>query len=435
MFSSYLRSRSRGYSLVEVLVVLGIIAILVTIILVATNPSRQFGLADDAKRKKDVSEVLGAVDRHLLDAKGTLPGNLAEASVPRRITNSVASPTNVDLCFLVTEGYLPKLPRDPSLGADITNCLAAYDTGYYIVFHPDGIHHGVWAPQSTADIVYAGVVDTRYLVTGPVPTALVTLANTPTPSQTPTPSLTPTLTLTPSLTPTPSNTPTPTPIVLASSVIGTTYIGSGGVQSTLGNIGLNGIIGTDRVSPIGIFVFTANTNYTGASNSTHVDGYVRKYGLGPFTLPVGDNGVYRPVTIGGMSLSTDSVTAAYYNANPTTAITSRIDVGSFPALPSGAPFSSVLFDSTLSRVSTTEYWDIDGSTITTINLPWGAASGISTLTDATISKLTIVGWNGVQWVALPSSVVSGSTLTTGSITTIQAIIPSTYNVYTFGKVP
>jgi hypothetical protein len=141
-----------------------------------------------------------------------------------------------------------------------------------------------------------------------------------------------------------------------------------------------------------MFVFAAGTNHTGGSNSTHVDGYVRKYGQGSFILPVGDNSLYRPVTIGGMSLATDTVTAAYYNANPTTAITSRIEGGNFPALPSGAPFSSATFNSTLTRVSTTEYWDIDGVAITTINLPWGSASGISTLTDATLSKLTIAGY-------------------------------------------
>jgi len=434
MIQKYIRARSRAYSLVEVLVVMAIIGILVSVVLVATNPSRQFGLADDAKRKKDVSDVLGAIDRRLLDAKG-LPGNVSAPSVPRRITNSLADPTNVDMCFLVTEGYLTKLPRDPSLGPDITNCAAAYDTGYYMVAHPDGVHRGVWAPQSANEVVYAGVVDTRYFVTGPVPTALVTLANTPTPSQTPTPSLTPTLTLTPSTTPTPSNTPTPTAVLLASSVLGTSYIGSAGVQSTVGNHGLNALIATDRVSPIGMFIFAAGTNHTGGSNSTHVDGYVRKYGQGSFILPVGDNSVYRPVTIGGMSLATSTVTAAYYNANPTTAITSRIEGGNFPAPPSGAPFSSATFNSTLTRVSTTEYWDIDGVSITTLNLPWGSASGISTLTDATLSKLTIAGWDGVQWVAISSTNVAGSTLTTGSITTNTAIMPNTYNVYTFGKLP
>jgi len=213
-FKKYLPVRSPAFSLVEVLVVMGIVGILASIVLVATNSTRQFALVDDAKRKKDVSDVLGAVDRLKLDAKG-LPGNLSEPSVPRRITNSLADATNVDLCFLVTGGYLTKLPRDPALGSDITNCQTAYDTGYYIVFHPDGVHQGVWAPLSANTVVYAGVIDTRYFVTGVVPTALVTLANTPTPSITLTPS--PTLTLTPSATPTPTsnltNTPTPTPSI------------------------------------------------------------------------------------------------------------------------------------------------------------------------------------------------------------------------------
>ena len=55
-----------------------------------------------------------------------------------------------------------------------------------------------------------------------------------------------------------------------------------------------------------------------------------------------------------------------------------------------------------------------------------------------LSSLTIVGWNGTQWVSLASTVdgtslLGGtSSLTTGSITTNLALVPDTYTVYTLG---
>jgi hypothetical protein len=90
-------------------------------------------------------------------------------------------------------------------------------------------------------------------------------------------------------------------------------------------------------------------------------------------------------------------------------------------------------------VSTTEYWDIDGANATPLTLTWDAGSAIGTLTTSDLSKLTIAGWNGTQWVAIPSkfdttSVLGGtSDLTAGSITTIAPLAPDTYTAYTFAS--
>jgi hypothetical protein len=194
-----------------------------------------------------------------------------------------------------------------------------------------------------------------------------------------------------------------------------------------------GVIGTERTGTYGILNFGPGTSYTGSDNSNYVDGYVRKLGAGTFLFPTGDNFHLQP-----FGASADGTTGAYYFANPSTAVTSNLNSGNYPALPAGAPFPSSNMGTGITAVSTVEYWDIDGANATPITLTWDASSNVPTITVASLPSLTIVGWNGTAWVKIPSTVdpisIEGgaSTLTGGSITTDAPIVPNTYLAYTFG---
>ncbi|GGC05187.1 hypothetical protein GCM10011325_35110 [Dyadobacter sediminis] len=193
-----------------------------------------------------------------------------------------------------------------------------------------------------------------------------------------------------------------------------------------------GVIITDRQAPISILNFAENTSHAGAGENTHVDGYVRKYGHTPFIFPVGDNGFYGPFAASG-----NGTTGAYYHADPSIAVTSNITGGNYPALPAGAPFPVEAKADSLHAVSTVEYWDIDGTSTTPVTLTWDPGSNLAALTGSKLNLLTIAGWNGERWVAIPSAVdftsVLGiaSNLSKGSITSIMAIVPNQYKAYTF----
>jgi gliding motility-associated-like protein len=203
-----------------------------------------------------------------------------------------------------------------------------------------------------------------------------------------------------------------------------------------GGAPLDGIVGTERVSPLGYLSFVGTASWSGASDAQHVDGYVKTYMSSAFVFPIGDNGRYRPVRV-STSSSTAPLSAAYYNANPTTAITSSLRGGNEPALPTGT-YNSATTATNVKNVSTAEYWDINGTTSAQITLTWNTASGVSAMTGGTNGKLSIVGWNIItsRWEAIEStvdavSILGGaSSLSSGSITTSTSIVPNTYEVYT-----
>lgn len=130
---------------------------------------------------------------------------------------------------------------------------------------------------------------------------------------------------------------------------------------------------------------------------------------------------------------------AYYHGDASVAVTSDLGGGNYPVLPLGGPFPTTSIEDAVDVVSTVEYWDIDGSNATPVTLTWDAGSSIGTLTGNQLNKLTIVGWDGTQWVAIPSvvdinSVLGGaSDLTAGSISTTAAIIPNSYTAYTLAS--
>src|SRR5580704_10188579 len=66
----------QGFTLIELLVVIGILAILLAITLIAINPARQFGQANDTKRKSDVTAILNAVDQYQASNTGNLPTDI-----------------------------------------------------------------------------------------------------------------------------------------------------------------------------------------------------------------------------------------------------------------------------------------------------------------------------------------------------------------------
>ncbi len=121
-----------GFTLLEVLLVVAIIAILAGIVILAINPSKQLADARNAQRKVDVNTILNATYQYALDNNGAIPSTIPTGTCGGATTNEIcatgaASCTGlVDLTVLTTnQKYVVSIPTDPS-GATTTN-----GTGYH----------------------------------------------------------------------------------------------------------------------------------------------------------------------------------------------------------------------------------------------------------------------------------------------------------------
>jgi len=118
-----------GFTLIEMLIGIGILAIISAIVIIAINPGQQFAQARDTQRQNDVKAILDAVQENLISNKGIFkcPGQ----SLPAH--NTPISSAGLDICDCLVPLYIAALPINPSLGNSyITDCNADYNSVYVI---------------------------------------------------------------------------------------------------------------------------------------------------------------------------------------------------------------------------------------------------------------------------------------------------------------
>ncbi len=111
-----------GFSLIELIVVVGVIAILAAIVIVAVNPARLFAKARNAERRSDARELFNALADYSGSNQGIFPPVITH--VPKVIGTTPAG-TYADLAPSLIPSYVSDLPKDPQGGT-------AADTGYVV---------------------------------------------------------------------------------------------------------------------------------------------------------------------------------------------------------------------------------------------------------------------------------------------------------------
>ena len=66
----------KGFTLIEILIVLAIIAMLATVVIIAINPARQFATARNTQRWAAINAILNAVDQYMIDNIGIRPSGI-----------------------------------------------------------------------------------------------------------------------------------------------------------------------------------------------------------------------------------------------------------------------------------------------------------------------------------------------------------------------
>lgn len=128
---------NKGFTLIEILVVIGIIAVLSAVVLVAINPARQFKLARDSQRVSNVTAILNAVGQNMAEHKGIFDCTTAISTTSKNIS-SVVGAGNIDIGECLVPTYISALPFDPNkVGAKYVS-VNDYDTQYSIFQDSDG---------------------------------------------------------------------------------------------------------------------------------------------------------------------------------------------------------------------------------------------------------------------------------------------------------
>lgn len=155
--------------------------------------------------------------------------------------------------------------------------------------------------------------------------------------------------------------------------------------------------------------FLDNATATGASNSSYVQGWVRKVGNDAFTFPVGDDGYYAPIGISAPANTADHFTATYDRVYPT-------------------PYNILSKAASLDHVGNCEHWILDrtgGSSNVQVELSYDNVRSCG-ITAGSEGDLRVARWDGATWqneggslagIGIRSNVVSSfSPFTLGSIT-------------------
>ena len=153
----------------------------------------------------------------------------------------------------------------------------------------------------------------------------------------------------------------------------------------------NGFITTDHSDINTEYVeFQNNAMYINASDSSHIDGVIRKVGNDAFIFPTGNSNMLRTISISAPSNVSDHFTAYYTENNPDSLYSrSSLDIG-------------------IDHISACEYWILNrsgGSSNVEVSLSWDSNScGVDNLCDLLISR-----WDGAQWTSEGNGGTTGST--------------------------
>jgi len=160
--------------------------------------------------------------------------------------------------------------------------------------------------------------------------------------------------------------------------------------------------------------FLHGATYTGASNTSHVNGFVEKMGNVAFTFPVGDGTLLRPASIAAPSATTDVFIGKYFHSdpNPTYSTSSKAAV--------------------LDTVSNCEYWTINRTTGTSnvkVTLTWENPNS-SCLKYTSQADVYVAGWDGTTWQSFANGGTTGNS-SAGSIVSNTA--PTTFSAFALAK--
>lgn len=108
--------QQKGFTLLEILLVVATIAILAGIVIIAINPGKQLGDTRNAQRAVDANTILNAVYQYALDNNGSIPSTITASATGICIDDAAGCSTGslIVLSDVLVPDYIVGIPNDPS---------------------------------------------------------------------------------------------------------------------------------------------------------------------------------------------------------------------------------------------------------------------------------------------------------------------------------
>jgi prepilin-type N-terminal cleavage/methylation domain-containing protein len=122
----------KGFTILEILLVIALIGILLVAFIRLLNPQKRFGDVNNVQRKSDIMSIYTAINQYREDNNGNLPTGITSTAINICQSGCVESSTQIDITTEIFN-YIPlgKIPLDPLQTGSIL-------TGYTVFVNAQG---------------------------------------------------------------------------------------------------------------------------------------------------------------------------------------------------------------------------------------------------------------------------------------------------------
>jgi prepilin-type N-terminal cleavage/methylation domain-containing protein len=114
----------KAFTLIELLIVIGLIAILALVVFILIDPAERFAQARNSQRWSDITTILNSVKHYQADNEGDFPPFFPRS--PAIIGDGTQGTYDADK--YMSPFYLPDVPQDPRGGSSSYTCYSVSRT-------------------------------------------------------------------------------------------------------------------------------------------------------------------------------------------------------------------------------------------------------------------------------------------------------------------
>jgi prepilin-type N-terminal cleavage/methylation domain-containing protein len=131
------KCRSHGFTLIEILISLALLAILVGSYFLVANPAGQLAVSRNNTRTLNLQTIMLGIQQNIAD-QGTETFSCSSGSIPTSTKTMGSAAGNYNIAPCLVPNDLALLPVDPSASSAYYTSVSNYDTDYTIVENASG---------------------------------------------------------------------------------------------------------------------------------------------------------------------------------------------------------------------------------------------------------------------------------------------------------